>query len=202
MRSLISALLLFAFGSFASGAPVPKEILKKFPDYYPLLPGTEWEYAIGEGAVTVKVQDYEKKDGVRTGTLATFVNGKVVATEKIRVDETGVYRTHINKTELEPPILILKFGIKDETEWTTKAKAGEAKVDFTFKLNGLEEREVPAGKYNAVKVSGAGDAAGIKTHFVYHFADGVGIVRLCYELNGATVEMALKKFTPGKEEKK
>lgn len=202
MRLLLSAFILLAFAAVAPAAPVPKEVLKKFPDYYPLLPGTEWEYAIGEAAVTVKVQDYEKKDGVRTGTLATFANGKVAATEKIRVDETGVYRTHINVTKIEPPVLILKFGIKDETEWTTKAKAGEAEVDFTFKLNGLEETEVPAGKYKAVKVSGAGDIAGTNSRIVYHFAEGVGIVRLCYELNGATAEMALKKFTPGKEEKK
>ena len=200
MRLSLTLLVLVASAALAPAAPVPKAILKKFPDYYPLLPGTEWEYEAGESLFTVKVKDYEKKDGVRTGTLATFSGENEVATERIRVDAKGVSRTHINGIEIEPPVLILKFGIGDETAWDTKAKVGKDTVDFTFKLEGLEEAKVPAGKYKAVKVTGSGDIAGTKSRVVYHFAEGVGIVRLSYGVGGGGATMQLKKFTPGKEE--
>ncbi len=198
MRFLLLALAFSTLVGPLAAAPVPKEILKKFPDYFPLLPGTAWEYGVGESTVTVEVQDYTERDGVRTGTLVTNANGKEVASESIRVDASGVYRTRINATKIEPPVLLLKFGIKDETEWATKCKVGEAKVDFTFKLEGQEEIETPAGKYKAVKVTGVGDIAGTKTQLAYHFAEGVGIVKLGYSVAGTETVLSLKKFTPGK----
>jgi len=199
MRPLLALLTLLAVAALAPTAPVPKETLAKFPDFYPLLPGTEWEYGVGESVVTVKVMDYAKKHGVRTGTLATFNGETEIATERIRVEAKGVYRTHINATKIDPPVLILKFGIKDETEWTTKAKVGDATVDFKFKLEGLEELKVPAGKYRAVKVAGSGDIAGTQSEAIYHFAEAVGIVRLEYRIGEGSGTMELKKFTPGKE---
>lgn len=202
MRFVLLALAFVLLPPLSRAAPVPKEILKKFPDYYPLLPGTEWEYRVGESAVTVKVKDYTEKAGVRTGILASEVNGAEVATEAIRVDETGVYRTHINGTKIEPAVLILKFGIKKETEWATKCQVREHKVDFVFKLDGLEEIEVPAGKYKAVKVIGSGTIAGTETQTEFYFAEGVGIVRLTYSIGGQRSILNLKKYTAGKAEKK
>ena len=202
MRFVLLALSFVLLAPVSQAAPVPKEILQKFPDYYPLLPGTAWVYQVGETAVLVKVKDYTEKAGVRTGLLSTEVNGAEVATETIRVDETGVYRTHINGTKIEPAVLILKFGIEKETEWATKCKVGEHKVDFRFKLDGLEDLEVPAGKYKAVKVTGSGTIAGIETQTEFHFAEGIGIVRLSYSIGGQRVSMDLKKYTAGKAVKK
>ena len=202
MRFVLLALAFVLLAPLSQAAPVPKEILKKFPDYYPLLPGTEWEYRVGESAVTVKVKDYTEKAGVRTGILASEVNGAEVATEAIRVDETGVYRTHINGIKIEPAVLILKFGIQKETEWASKCQVGEHKVDFLFKLDGLEEIEVPAGKYKAVKVIGSGTIAGTETQTEFYFAEGIGIVRLTYSIGGQRTSLNLKKYTTGKAEKK
>ena len=202
MRFVVLARVFALHAPASQAAPVPKEILQKFPDYYPLLPGTEWEYLAGEIAVTVKVKGYTEKAGVRTGTLSTEVNGAEVATEAMRVDETGVYRTHINGTKIEPAVLILKFGIQKETEWATKCRVGEHKVDYLFKLDGLEEIEVPAGKHKAVKVTGSGTIAGTETQTEFHFAEGIGIVRLTYSIGGQRNILNLKKYTAGKAEKK
>ena len=196
MRFLLLTLTLGASAEFTRAAPVPKEVLKKFPDYYPMRVGTEWLYLVGESEITVKVTDFKKEDGVRTGTLATVANGQVVATESIRVDEKGVYRTHVYKTKIEPPILLLKFGIQDETEWATKSKVGVSTVDFVFKLEGLEGIKTLAGEYKAVKVTGTGDIAGTVTQTKYYFADGVGIVKLSYSVGGGEAMLELKKFTP------
>ncbi len=202
MRFVLFAFAFVLLAPVSQAAPVPKEILQKFPDYYPLFLGTEWEYRVGESAVTVKVKDYSEKAGVRTGVLSTEVNGAEVATEAIRVDETGVYSTHINATKIEPAVLILKFGIEKETEWATKCKVGAQKVDFRFKLEGLEDLEVPAGKYKAVKVTGSGTIAETETQTEFHFAEGIGIVRITYSIGGQRTSLDLKKYTAGKVEKK
>jgi hypothetical protein len=203
MRSLLLLLAVFAISEFTPAAPVPKEILKKFPDYYPLLPGTEWEYE-GDGgpAVTLKVTDYANKDGVQTATLKSFVKEKAVASECIRIDQTGVYRTQINNMKIEPPILMFKFGIKDETEWTTNSNVGESKIDVNCKLEGVEEIKVPAGKYQAVKMTGTGMIGDTKSQMTYHYAEGVGIVKMAYSLQDAKTTLSLKKFTAGKADKK
>ncbi len=201
MRFLLLTFALIAMTQLAGAAPVPKEVLKKFPNYYPLELGNEWVYQVGENEVTVIATAVEKKDGVQTGTLETKVNGKTVAAESMRVDATGVYRTHINKQEIDPPVLLLKFGIRDETEWATKSKVGNATVDFVFKLEGLEEIKTLAGEYKAVKVTGTGDIAGTVTQTKYYFADGVGIVKLSYSLGGGEAMLELKKFTPASVKK-
>ena len=197
MRFLLLTFAWTALSQLASAAPVPKEVLKKFPDYYPLELGNEWLYQIGGSEITVVVTAADKKDGVQTGTLETKAQGKTIASEKMRIDATGVYRTHINAQEITPPVLILKFGIRDETEWATKSKVGDATVDFVFKLEGLEEVKTPAGDYKAVRVSGAGDLAGTDSSTSYLFADGVGVVKLSYVAGGREAVMELKKFTPG-----
>jgi hypothetical protein len=198
MRFLLLTFALTALTQLAGAAPVPKEVLKKFPNYYPLELGNEWLYQIGgENQVLVVVTAADKKDGVQTGTLETKANGMTIASEKMRIDATGVYRTHINKQEIDPPILLLKFGIRDETEWATKCKIGDATVDFVFKLEGLEEIKTPAGDYKAVKVTGTGDIAGTNSSTTYLFADGVGIVKLSYVAGDRQNTLELKKFTPG-----
>ncbi len=197
MRFLLLALALTALTQLAGAAPVPKEVLKKFPNYYPLELGNEWLYSVGENEVTVVVTAADKKDGVQTGTLETKVNGKTVASEKMRIDATGVCRTHVNQQEIDPPVLLLKFGIQDETEWATKCKVGKAFLDFVFKLEGLEEIKTPAGDYKTVKVTGTGEIAGTNTQTANHFADGVGIVKISYTIDVNEVTMELKKFTPG-----
>ena len=62
MRPLLALLLL---APLVAGAPVPKKVKAKLPDYYPLADGTEWVYAMGQTELTVKVTDVTEKDGVR-----------------------------------------------------------------------------------------------------------------------------------------
>ena len=98
MRFVLLALVSVLLAPASQAAPVPKEILQKFPDYYPLLPGTEWEYLAGEIAVTVKVKGYTEKAGVRTGTLSTEVNGAEVATKRCALTK----RASIARTSTAP----------------------------------------------------------------------------------------------------
>ena len=190
------------FSSVAVAAPVPKAIKKKLPDYYPLTAGSTWVYTMGQTEVTVKATEFEEKDGVRSAKLVTELGGKQVSDEVIRVDAGGVSRTHINGTKIDPPVVLLKFGLADEEEWPVKSKVGAAEVKGAFTLKGLEEVTVPGGKYEAVFVLGACDIAGTPTTTKWWIAEGVGIVKLSYSIGGSdSAPLELKKYTPGEPAK-
>lgn len=120
MRFPSSALLVttvVVFVGTLAAAPVPKAVKKKFPDYYPLAAGSEWLYLMGQTEVTIRVTEFEERDGVKTAKLVTLHGGKEAASEVIRVDAGGVSRTHINSAKVDPPITILKSGLADEEKW-------------------------------------------------------------------------------------
>jgi hypothetical protein len=181
MRAVVA--LLFA-AAVAVAAPVPKTIKAKLKDYYPLADGTAWEYQMGAAEVTVRVKDVTEKDGVRSAKLVTEQGGKEVASETIRVDKDGVFRTHINSTEIKPPVPLLKFGLTDDESWEVKASVQASEVKGTFTLKGTEKVKVPGGEYEAVLVVGECTIAGTQTGTKWWLADGVGIVKLEYSIGG------------------
>lgn len=200
MRTAVALLFVAAA---AVAAPVPKTIKAKLKDYYPLTEGTTWEYEMGQTAVTVRVTEFKEKDGVRTGKLVTELAGKEVSTETIRVDAEGVARTHINEVQISKPVVILKFGLTDDDSWEVKAAIQASEVKGTFTLKGTEKVKVAAGEFEVVVVRGEVNIAGTDTTVTYRLADGVGIVKLEYSIGGtAATPLELKKYTPGKAEKK
>ncbi len=199
MRPLLAVLLVAVV---AVAAPVPKKVKAKLPDYYPLADGTEWVYAMGESEVTVRVTEFTEKDGVKTGKLVTSIGGKDVASETIRVDQEGVSRTHMNSTNIDPPVLLFKFGLADDESWEVKSKVGESKVKGKLTLKGVDKLSVPAGGYDAVLVSGKMTLSGTAVETNWWLAEGVGIVKLEYTIGeSASPSLELKKYTPGKKEK-
>lgn len=200
MRAVVA--LLFV-ASVAVAAPVPKTIKAKLKDYYPMTDGATWDYQMGNTDVTVRVKDVTEKDGARSAKLVTEHGGKAVASETIRVDKDGVFRTHINDTEIKPPVPLLKFGLTDDESWEVKAAVQASEVKGTFTLKGTEKVTVPGGEYEAVLVVGDCTIAGTTTGTKWWIADGVGIVKLEYSIGGtASTPLELKKYTPGKAEKK
>ncbi len=196
MRAVV--VLLFA-AAVAVAAPVPKSIKAKLNDYYPLADGATWEYQMGGTEVTVRVKGVTEKDGVRSAKLVTEQGGKEVAHETIRVDKDGVFRTHINDAEIKPPMPLIKFGLTDDESWEVKTSVQASEVKGKLTLKGTEKVTVPAGDYDAVLVVGDCNIAGTK----WWIADGVGIVKLEYSIGGtASTPLELKKYTPGKAEKK
>lgn len=200
MRTAVALLFVAAA---AVAAPVPKTIKAKLKDYYPMADGATWEYSMGGTDVTVRVKDVAEKDGARSAKLVTEHGGKAVASETIRVDKDGVFRTHINDTEIKPPVPLLKFGLTDDESWEVKAAVQSSEVKGTFTLKGTEKVTVPSGEHDAVLVVGECTIAGTQTGTKWWIADGVGIVKLEYSIGGtASTPLELKKYTTGKAEKK
>lgn len=196
MRFALPLLVLLA--PLAVAAPVPKKVKEKLSDFYPLADGTTWVYEMGQTEVTVRATEFAEKDGVRTSKLVTEHSGKQVATEGIRVDKVGVFRTHVNGTEVSPPIPLLKFGLTDEDGWEVKATLGESALAGKFTLKGAEKLKVPAGEYEVVVARGEVNIGGTDTTITWHLADGVGIVKMDYSVGGTSTPLVLKKYTPVK----
>jgi hypothetical protein len=196
MRPLFALLVV---ASLAVAAPVPKAIKAKLKDYYPLADGAEWEYSLGQETVLIKATEVTAKDDVTTAKLVTTLGGKSVADETIRVDSAGVFRTHINKTQIDPPVPLMKFGLTADEGWEVKAKVNSAELTGKFTLKSAEKVKVQAGEYDAVQVVGDCTLSGTQTRTKWWIAEGVGIVRMEFEIGGtASSTFELKKYTPGR----
>lgn len=197
----VAAFLLAVWPALA--APVPKDFKKNLPVYFPLNPGDEWVYEL-PGGTTARVitRDVAEKDGTKTGTLVTLVGEKEVATETVRVDRAGVHRTNIAEHAIEPPVTMISFDPERENKWTVKAKVQGQEIAGSYEVAGKEGVEVPAGKYAAVKVVADLTVAGQPAKFQFWFAEGVGQVKVVFEIAGTKQEMTLKEYHPATREKK
>ena len=167
---------------------------------YPLKKDTKWVYKVGETTITVKVTAADANGA----TLETLVNDKAVASEVIQVKADGVYRTKINKADINPPVKILELkdgkAVAKGAKWDVKSKIQDQEVKGTFTVkDDAEAVKVPAGDFKAVVVDGPDfEIAGTKTGVKYWFSEGKGIVKLTYNIAGNEAVLELKEYTEGK----
>jgi hypothetical protein len=198
-RLITSTLTLALVLAVAPAAPIPKERAKT-PDYYPTALGSKWVYKVGETEMATEVTAVEAKKGARLATIATLVNGKAVATERLSVSANGVFRDRINKADLKPPLCILKLPLKSGDKWEVDSDVQGQAMKMALTVRESEEVEVPAGKYKAVRVDADGTIAGTQTGVTYWFAPDVGVVKIRYTIAGNESIMELKSFTTGKKD--
>ncbi|MGL4423939.1 MAG: hypothetical protein ACRCZF_25015, partial [Gemmataceae bacterium] len=164
-------------------------------DYYPIKTGGKWTYKVGDTTVIeMKVEKIEAGEA----TINTFVNNKQVASETIKVQADGVYRTKINNTKVEPPVKFLALPAKKDTTWEVNSKISVAGTEHTIKGKFTVKEEKQKEKirdkdYETVVVDGPEfDIAGTKAAVKYWFAAGKGVVKLSYNIGGneAILEIA------------
>jgi hypothetical protein len=99
----------------------------------------------------------------------------------------------------DEPVRVLRCPAVVDAEWParTSGPGGIAKTEGTIRVAGVEEVEVPAGTFSAVRVEWAFSLDGRvqKDHHTYWFAPGVGVVKETLGLS----TWVLKSFTPGKD---
>ena len=169
-------------------------------EFYPLKKDTKWTYKVGETTITVRVASSDANGA----TLETLVNDKAVASEVIQVKSDGVYRTKINKADINPPVLILKLkdgkAVAKGEKWDVKSKIQDQEGQGTFTVKDDDEAvKVPGGDFKAVVVDGPDfEIAGTKTGVKYWFAKDKGVVKLTYSIAGNDAVLELKEYTEGK----
>jgi len=171
-------------------------------DYYPLQLGNRWEYRVkvggevkGKGSFVVAA--IETINLVPLARVEAQINGRIVATEHLRVTKDGVYRYRHNGAEVKVPVLVLRYPVKAGDSWEYETEVGQekgkAKVTTRF-----EDVEVPLGKFKALVTEIDGESNGQTLRTSIWFAENVGIVKQTFAQGLLEFTMELEKFTKTK----
>lgn len=210
MRKLLLGLSFALLAGFVVGQtppvvpPVTPPAAAVTTDYFPLKEGSKWVYKVGESEVTVQVGISEKGET----KLETFAIGKLVASESVKVQNDGVYRTKINATAIEPPVKILELETNKDgklvpkakgTKWPVNSKVQAQAVTGEFAIGDPVKIKLADKDVDCVYVEGPKfNIAGTETSVKYYFAPGKGIVKLSYSIQGAEATLELKDYVEGK----
>jgi hypothetical protein len=196
---------LFAVTALVAPALSAKD--EKQPNYYPVGVGHTWEYDLQVAGMTktftAKFTKSEKDGDKELFLLEAEIDGmNVPMTEHVSVSAAGVMRHKFNGIALETPLPLLKYPYKAKDSWTTKTKIGGDELEVKAETGEVEEIETPAGKYRAVPVTLEAEQMGMKVVTTYWFVADVGIVSQKMKIGEVEFSTKLKKFTPGKADKK
>lgn len=208
MRKVLLGLAFVFSAGFvlAQQPPAPAPAVAATSDFYPTKKGTKWVYKAGEVEVILQAGDTDKGET----KLETIVQGKVVASETIKVTTDGIYRTKINNSAIEPPVKILELAASPDgklvakpvgTKWAVKSKVLQSELTGEFTITKVEPSlEILGVKYaNAVIVEGPNfNIASTETKVTYVFAPGKGVVKLTYSIAGNSTSLELKGYEEAK----
>jgi hypothetical protein len=193
----VLALVSLASLSYCS---TPPQADKEVPaNYYPLKEGNKWYYRMAAGENTfqvitqlTKVENSSVKGMFR---LEMSIDGKVLASEDLTVDKTGVLRHALNDTQIPTPVTVIRFPVKDGDTWEQTIAADGDEMKLKGKVIGEEAIEVPAGKFKAlrVQIEASGDQSETLT-VTYWFARNTGIVKQTLEVGDEQIVFELEKY--------
>lgn len=173
-------------------------------DYFPLLPGTRWEYRFqvgGEtkGSITEMVAAIETINNVPLARLEAQVQGNVVGTEHLRATPQGVFRYRTQGTEIKVPVPVLRYPVKAGDSWevdTMDQERVKGKVTTSF-----EVVEVPLGKFKALATDIRFEVQGKPMQSTIWYVEGIGKVKQTLDFGGVQFALELEKFTLGKPQR-
>lgn len=196
MRIAIALLLCAAaVPTLLRSAPIPGDKAKEL--YYPTRVGARWVYQTQRGDKVEEVVAVKSgKNGTYLVTVGFSKQGEVVPDYVISVSEQGFCIVSYTLAELTEPFWMLKLPHNKEDSWKpVLAAEGWSKVVGSAKASGPETVEVPASKFQAIRVEmDVPHPGGRLAKTTFWYAPGVGKIK---ERRGSVVDV-LKSFEPGK----
>jgi hypothetical protein len=204
LRLLITLVGLVAAVSLVPAAPVPTHLRPKEPLlFHPVQKGARWVYEQNgrEYTCVITASEENAKTGMTTVTISQEgPNGTFTQLKKVAVGSSGVLWLENTAGPFDEPYWLLKSPVRERDEWTFRTSGpGIANMKGTMRAAKVEEVEVPAGKFSAVRIeqeatfltNGEPDGGFCQT---FWFAPGIGLVKwTCGD-----AESGLKSFVPGK----
>lgn len=183
-------------------APVPKHLFPKDPPlYYPTTKGTRWVYLedkVEREYVVTKVEKNRTRDATIV-SVAAVTEGKERPYRKVEVSRRGLFWLETTEEKaFDEPIQFFRCPVVagDVVPYRCSGPGGIATMKGTMKVIAVEEIEVPAGTFTAVRVEDGYSHGDFKSRETHWFAPEVGLVKSDYGRRDIHV---LKSFTPGTE---
>ena len=187
MPRLLAASVALVITLNLVAAPVPKDVPKEQPLYFPTKVGTKWVYAHGDEDQTEVITAAEYKTKERLWVVQVTTSNKEKRVTEWEVSDQGLFWV-MDRGKERATQCWLKLPHKAGEKW-------DLVPEYRFRCVTLESQKikVPAGEFDAIGVEiYLGD-----TLFVTRwYAPGVGLVKLADEKSTRSV---LKSFTPGKD---
>ncbi|MCO6048154.1 hypothetical protein NG895_30025 [Aeoliella sp. ICT_H6.2] len=174
-------------------------------EFYPLTTGSKWTMILdgprGKMEMTNSVAGTDEVNGKQLYRLSSSVNGSVVATEHLQLSESGLSRNQFNGTPISPKIMLLPEPVKLGWKWEKKdVKLGEETMDATAEIaNKTEKVAVPAGQFDAIRltVTAKTKSGDVVSH--YWLAKGVGIVKQDMIIGNVKLTLSLAEYEIAKQ---
>jgi hypothetical protein len=202
MSSPTVALCLLALPPLTA-APLPKEREKPAPFLMTREGDTKVSETRGNGSIyesTEVVSKVERKgDAVRV-TSSLRLNGGGPDERTFEASAKGIFFVaHKGKERASPrPDLRLPAKVGDTWTWEQE-EPGFAPAKLTWTIAKWEEVEVPAGKFQALRVDSKLESPRTPTLTgTYWYAPGIGVVKSVLNTSTGEQTTVLKSFTPGK----
>lgn len=188
-RRVIGCLLLLPGLTAAPAAPVPREHRRPVP-YFPTAVGTRWVYERDGRELVDTVTAAERAGGAVLVTVRREDSGTVVGQDKLLVSGEGVFRVAATGQRLDPPVCLVRLPVP--ARWAVTGGG----VTGTCAARRVEAVDVPAGRFEAVRVDGVYTVHGTAATSTEWYAPGVGVVR---QETGVGSTLRLVSFTPGRD---
>jgi hypothetical protein len=210
LLALIAAVLFAAPAGPASARPAAGD------SYYPLAVGNKWTYTADYADDTVIVHEVTgmEKVGdtecfvVEHKTVGSTLGTRMMRKEWLAPGPEGIliHKVQRGRSELDvlKPFFKIKNVMRKDDEWKGQAEAEENPPQYTTRVEGEAEVEVPAGKYKAwkmhVKIESGTRHSAEGTEW---YAPHVGLVKAEMTIRAAGEDFSLvselKSFEPGKK---
>ena len=182
-----AALLMMSLALLAVMAQKPQE---PPPDYFPLRVGDSWKYrsttADGkQSEFTIKVVSADKQgDGTNLYLVETLTTFQPIhdwyskPSGQVQMHRIAYPKNEALKADYQPVKLYLKnpLTVGSSWEWKGKGMMG-VEIEESSRVTGTEAVEVPAGKFQAMKVETKVIQGGTPVTKTYWFANWVGLVK-------------------------
>jgi hypothetical protein len=198
MKPLLRAVVLLA--TVLCVVPAQSEDTAKQVDYYPLALGNQWVYRTevngdrGYPSMMSKVGRIDQVNGQPEARIDCIISGETIVSEYYVSTDKGILHYGCPPDSFDPPVFMLRYPIKVGDSWNDTRKVALGTATFAYRVEKVEEIEVPAGKFNAVKVDSTTKIKNTSLKCSFWFADGVGLVKFVVHAPNREVTQELEKF--------
>jgi hypothetical protein len=190
---LRSVLCCFAVFGIVRAAPVPPGE-QNGPLYFPTVAGTKCVYEFDGGQIVHVITTVERKEKETLVTVEKEGGDGRVPLFTLAASASGMRQITDGEQPLDEALTLLVLPAKQGDKWNVSSTTSAGKLVGTVQVAGVEDVEVGAGKFRAVRVEWdykIGDAPQLRT---YWYAPKVGMVKM----KSRTGELRLKTITVAK----